>query len=98
MLNVAAGIRPESLTNSSRANAPRGFRRTFSFSANAIPKQPRPSAIGAGRLQPLTFLKIKMRTGSGVVASGVPTVSATAWRNSSKRTSVSRPSRGPTSV
>src|ERR1039458_6014881 len=48
-------------------------------------------------LQPPAFLKSRMRTGCGAWRLVSPTTSPSAWRNSSKRTSVSRP-RCPASV
>ena len=50
------------------------------------------------RSSPAAFLKTRMRTGCGVCRSCSPTISPSAWRNSSNRTRVSRPARSPASV
>ena len=50
------------------------------------------------RSSPAAFLKTRMRTGSGVCRSVRRRPRRAAWRNSSKRTRVSRPAREPASV
>src|ERR1035438_2824247 len=61
-------------------------------------KWSRPSVSGAAEVQPLAFLKTKMRSGKGASKSSSPTIWPRAARNCSKRTMVSRPLRAPASV